>query len=63
MASVSGILITKLVPLPETIHIDSAANLLDIAAHNIIPTPRPEMLVTSKAVDKPGAKMRLLISA
>jgi hypothetical protein len=28
-----------------------------------IPMPRPEMLVTFKAVEKPGAKMRLLISA
>lgn len=63
MASVSGILMTKLVPLPELDFTSTVPPICSILLRTTsIPTPRPEMLVTFEAVEKPAAKMRLLIS-
>ena len=64
IASVSGILITKLVPLPGADTTSTVPPICSILLRTIsMPTLRPEMLVTSNAVEKPGAKIRLLISA
>jgi len=65
IASVSGILMPKLVPRPSTdLHVDGAADLFNIRAHDIHAGRRgPETLVTFWAVVKPGAKMNFWICA
>ena len=58
MASVSGILMREACALAQhRIDVDGAADLLDIAAHDVHATPRPDTLVTLLTVEKPGAKM------
>ena len=58
MASVSGILMTKVVPLPA---MESSSIVPPIFSTLVfttsMPTPRPETLVTVAAVDKPGLKI------
>src|SRR5437764_7224266 len=52
---------TKLVPLPEFDLTSTAPPICSILLRTTsMPTPRPEMLVTAAAVEKPGAKMRLI---
>ena len=63
IASVSGILMVKVVPAPPTDFKSTVPPICSILARTTsMPTPRPEMLVTCAAVEKPGAKMKLQIS-
>ena len=60
MASVSGILMVKLKPAPATDFTSMAPPIWSILLRTTsMPTPRPEILVTMEAVEKPGAKMNL----
>ena len=62
MASVSGILMVKVVPAPGTDFSSTVPPICSILVRTTsMPTPRPEMLVTFAAVEKPGAKMKLQI--
>ena len=62
MASVSGILRVKLTPSPATDLTSMVPPIWSILLRTTsMPTPRPEMLVTSAAVEKPGTKMNLWI--
>ena len=55
MASVSGILMVKTVPCPGTDFTSMVPPIWSILlCTTSMPTPRPEMLVTSSAVDKPA---------
>ena len=57
MASVSGILMVKVVPAPATDFRSTVPPICSILLRTTsMPTPRPEMLVTSAAVEKPGEK-------
>ena len=64
MASVSGNLKVKRAPAPRVLASSmippTRATLLATTSR---PMPRPEMLVTAAAVEKPGAMMRRKISA
>ena len=63
IASVSGILMIKLVPAPAADFSSTVPPICSILLRTTsMPTPRPEMLVTCAAVEKPGAKMKLQIS-
>ena len=63
MANVSGILIRIVVPAPGTLSMSTwPPNLSTLVFTTSIPTPRPEILVTVFAVEKPGRKMSLILS-
>ena len=58
MASVSGILMVKVVPRPRTDFTSIVPPIWSILARTTsMPMPRPDTLVTLSAVEKPGAKM------
>ena len=58
IASVSGILMVKVVPAPLKDFKSTVPPICSILLRTTsMPTPRPEMLVTFAAVVKPGAKM------
>ena len=63
-ASVSGRLMVKVEPLPgrEVIERRPPSAWIERLTTSM-PTPRPEMLETSEAVEKPGRKIRLSISS
>ena len=64
MASVSGILMVKVVLCAgRRFQIDRAADLLDIAAHDVHADAAAGNAGHFAAVEKPGAKMKLQISA
>ena len=62
IASVSGSFIVNVEPSPSfdvTSTLPRSFSIFFLTTS--IPTPRPEILVTLSAVDKPGAKIRLYI--
>ncbi len=60
IASVSGILIVSVVPLPNTDFRSIEPPIWSILVLTTsMPTPRPETLVTAAAVEKPEAKTNL----
>ena len=64
IARVSGILSVKLTPTPGTERTSMVPPIWSILVRTTsMPTPRPEMLVTAAAVEKPGAKMNFWICA
>ena len=64
IASVSGILIVNVVPAPGVDFRSTVPPICSMLARTTsMPTPRPEMLVIVAAVEKPGMKMKLPISA
>ena len=64
IASVSGILMVKLTPTPATDFTSMVPPIWSILLRTTsMPTPRPDTLVTSAAVEKPGTKMNLWICA
>ena len=64
IASVSGILIVKVVPAPSVDFKSTVPPICSMLERTTsMPTPRPEILVTWLAVEKPGMKIRLRISA
>src|SRR6185437_5987824 len=57
IASVSGILMVNLTPAPATERRSTVPPICSILLRTTsMPTPRPEILVTRSAVEKPGAK-------
>ena len=63
MASVSGILILRVVPWPATLCTSTVPPIFSMLVFTTsMPTPRPEMLLTCSAVLKPGAKIRFTSS-
>ncbi len=61
MARVSGILMTKVVPLPTAERISTVPPIFSmLVLTTSMPTPRPETLVTLAAVEKPALKTILL---
>ena len=64
IASVSGILMTKVEPWPSVDFTSIVPPIWSMLVRTTsMPTPRPETLVTVVAVEKPGAKMNLWICA
>ena len=62
MASVSGILIEKVEPLPATDFRSTDPPISSMLLRTTsMPTPRPDTFVTFSAVEKPAAKMYLWI--
>ncbi len=60
MARVRGIRSVKVVPWPGVERMSILPrNLVMFFATTSMPTPRPEMLVTTAAVEKPGWRIRL----
>ena len=58
IASVSGILMVKVVPCAGTDFTSMVPPIWSMLLRTTsMPTPRPETLVTLSAVEKPGAKM------
>ena len=64
MARVSGTLMLIVVPTPtlESILREPLSFAMEVLTTSM-PTPRPEMSVTTLLVEKPGAKMRLNASS
>src|SRR5262249_57507255 len=63
-ASVSGILMVKQEPSPNTDFTSTVPPIWSmLVLTTSMPTPRPDTLVTAAAVEKPGAKMNLWICA
>ena len=63
MARVSGMASRTTVPAPGSDEISSEPRIcLMLEATTSIPTPRPEILVTSAAVEKPGSRISSTIS-
>ena len=58
IASVSGILMTKVEPLPTALFSSIVPPIFSILVRTTsMPTPRPETLVTAAAVENPALKM------
>ena len=63
MASVSGILMMKVVPWPSRERMSMVPPMRSMLVFTTsIPTPRPETAVTAAAVEKPGRKMKRWMS-
>ena len=59
MASVSGILMVKVVPWPATLFRSIVPPIFSILVFTTsMPTPRPDTAVTTAAVEKPARKMK-----
>ena len=63
MASVSGILMRNVVPMPTRLCTSIVPPIFSMFVFTTsMPTPRPETFVTAAAVEKPGRKIRLVTS-